>query len=374
MIRDNKPAVLLLEDGTAFFGRSCGTIGTASGEIAFSTAMTGYQELFTDPSCFGQIMVMNTVHIGTYGVHPDEWESDSCKISGLVVKEFSDTASRPSATKTLQQYLVENNIVGITEVDTRALVRHIREQGAMNCIISSENLDIDSLTAKLKSVPKMDGLELSSKVTCKEAYTYGDENAAYRISVLDLGIKRNILRCLQQRNAFMKVFPLDSSLEDILSFAPDGIMLSNGPGDPSVLPKTQKLIQELINTGIPIFGICLGHQLIGLSQGLTTEKMRNGHRGANHPVKNLLTGKNEITSQNHGFVLSHDSAKGNKTVEITHIHLNDNTIAGIRLIGKPVFSVQYHPEGSAGPHDSFYLFDEFMESIKIHKNQKTPVA
>lgn len=369
MTRENLPAVLLLDDGTAFFGKSCGIVGTTSGEIAFNTAMTGYQEVYTDPSYYAQVLVMATAHIGNYGVHQDEIESESCKVAGVIIKKFSDIASRPSASGTLQDYLVRDKVVGISDIDTRALVRHIRKAGAMNCIISSEDLDIESLKKKLKDVPNMDGLELSSKVTCKEAYTVGNPDAPCRVAVMDFGIKKNIVRCLEERNAYLKVFPMATSVNEVLSFQPDGIMLSNGPGDPSAMPETIALIKDLINTGIPVFGICLGHQLIGLSQGLKTAKMFNGHRGINHPVKNLITGKSEITSQNHGFVITPESVAANPDVEVTHIHLNDNTIAGIRLKSKQVFSVQYHPEASAGPHDSRYLFDNFIENIKAYKKQ-----
>ncbi len=367
MTRENLPAVLLLDDGTAFYGKSCGIVGTTTGEIAFNTAMTGYQEVYTDPSYYAQVLVMATAHIGNYGTHPDEIESESCKVAGVIIKKFSDIASRASSTKTLQEFLVRDRIVGISDIDTRALVRHIRKAGAMNCIISSDDLDIESLRKKLKAVPNMDGLELSSKVTCTEAYNLGDPNAAYRIAVLDFGIKKNILRCLTERNAYLQVFPLKSTLEEIKAFSPDGIMLSNGPGDPSAMPETIALIRQIIDWNIPVFGICLGHQLIGLSQGLKTEKMFNGHRGINHPVKNLITGKCEITSQNHGFVISPQSVESRENIEVTHIHLNDNTIAGIRLKNHPVFSVQYHPEASAGPHDSRYLFDQFIENIKQHQ-------
>jgi carbamoyl-phosphate synthase small subunit len=237
----------------------------------------------------------------------------------------------------------------------------------MNCIISSEDTDIESLRKKLDAVPSMDGLELSSKVACEEAFNVGKPDAAHRVAVLDFGVKLSILRCLADRGCYLKVFPLNATVKEILNFEPDGIMFSNGPGDPSAMPDTISLIRELINTEIPGFGICLGHQLIGLSQGLQTVKMFNGHRGINHPVKNLISGKCEITSQNHGFVISHDSVKNNPEIEVTHKHLNDDTIAGIRLKNKPVFSVQYHPEASAGPHDSRYLFDQFVASIVANK-------
>jgi carbamoyl-phosphate synthase small subunit len=363
MIRHSVHAVLVLQDGTVFHGKSCGKIGISNGEIAFNTAMTGYQEVFTDPSYYGQVLIMATSHIGNYGVHPQEVESDSCKVAGVVIKKFSDVASRIGPIGTLQEYLERDGVVGICDIDTRALVRHIRKAGAMNCIISSEETDVDKLKLQLSEVPSMDGLELSSYVACKEAYEVGVTSASHRVAVLDFGVKRNILRCLTERDCFLKVFPLNATKEEILAFNPDGIMYGNGPGDPSAMPITIQLIAELIETGIPGFGICLGHQLIGLSQGLKTVKMFNGHRGINHPVKNLLTGKSEITSQNHGFVISRESIEAKASAEITHVHLNDNTVAGIRLTKQPVFSVQYHPEASAGPHDSRYLFDQFIANI-----------
>lgn len=372
MIRDIQPAVLILEDGTVFHGKSCGAVGTTTGEIAFNTAMTGYQEVFTDPSYYGQVLVMATAHIGNYGVHADEIESESCKVAGVIIKKFSDVASRVGGNGTLQDYLKRDGVVGISDIDTRALVRHIRQAGAMNCLIAASDApfnedQITKLKADVKQVPSMDGLELSSFVATKEAFEFGNPDAAHRVAVIDLGVKKNILRCLAERNCFLKVFPLQTSKDEIMAWNPDGIMFSNGPGDPSAMPNTIALFKEIISTGIPCFGICLGHQIIALSQGLKTQKMFNGHRGINHPIKNLLTGKCEITSQNHGFVVSPDSVGQNDNIEITHIHLNDNTVAGIRLKDKPVFSVQYHPEASAGPHDSRYLFDQFIENIQVAK-------
>lgn len=365
---EKKPAVLVLADGTVFEGRAIGKIGTTTGEIAFNTGMTGYQEVFTDPSYHKQILVMNTAHIGNYGVHPDEVESDSMKISGLVVKKFSPNYSRPSANGSLQEFMEKDECVGISDVDTRALVRHIRNAGAMNAIISSDNLDVEDLKKKLAEVPSMEGLELSSEVTTKEAYVVGPDDAKLKVSLLDIGVKRSIVSCLVDRGCQVKVFPMSATLDEMKAFDPDGYMLSNGPGDPSAMPETVELVKQIVATGTPVFGICLGHQVLALSQGLSTEKMHNGHRGINHPIKNLLTGKGEITSQNHGFVVSHESVEQNPEVEMTHIHLNDNTVAGIRLKDKKVFSVQYHPEASAGPHDSRYLFDDFvknMESVKV---------
>lgn len=366
-MQDKKEAVLILEDGTVFKGIAIGKIGTTTGEIAFNTGMTGYQEVFTDPSYFGQILVMTAAHIGNYGVHAEEVESEGMKVSGMVIKKFSDGYSRPSGLKSLQDYMEEDNKVGIADIDTRALVRHIRSQGAMNCIISSDNLDLDALKAHLKEVPSMEGLELSSKVATKEAYELKPENAEFRVALLDLGVKKNIVRCLADRGCHVKVFPLESTLAEMEAFQPDGFMLSNGPGDPSAMPNSITLVQDIVNTGKPVFGICLGHQILGLSQGLKTEKMFNGHRGINHPIKNLITGKGEITSQNHGFVISKESAESNDQIEVTHIHLNDGTVAGIALKGKAVFSVQYHPEASAGPHDSRYLFDQFVANMKNNK-------
>lgn len=371
---EKKPAVLLLEDGTVFHGQAIGKIGTTTGEIAFNTGMTGYQEVFTDPSYWKQILIMTTAHIGNYGVHPTEVESDSMKISGLVVKKFSPNYSRPSADGSLQEFMERDECVGISDVDTRALVRHIRNQGAMNAIISSEELDIDKLKAQLDQVPSMEGLELSSHVSTKEPYTSGDENANYRVALLDIGVKRSIVSCLTDRGCYVKVFPMTATLAEMKEFNPDGIMLSNGPGDPAAMQDVVNNVKEMVSSDIPMFGICLGHQVLALSQGLTTEKMHNGHRGINHPIKNLLTGKGEITSQNHGFVVSKDSVEGNPEVELTHIHLNDDTVAGIQLKDKKVFSVQYHPEASAGPHDSRYLFDQFVENIKSYTTNKAGVT
>ena len=362
-----KPAVLVLADGTVYQGLSIGKIGTTTGEIAFNTGMTGYQEVFTDPSYYGQILIMTTSHIGNYGMHQEEIESDSIKIAGLVTKKFSEIYSRPSAVGSLEDQMQQSQTVGIADIDTRALVRHIRSKGAMNAIISSEILDVEVLKDKLAEAPSMDGLELSSKVATTEAYEVRSENPQYKVSLIDFGVKKNIVRCLVERGCHVKVFPLDSSKAEIDSFQPDGYMLSNGPGDPSAMPASVQLVGELVNSGKPIFGICLGHQILGLSQGLKTEKMFNGHRGINHPIKNLKTGKGEITSQNHGFVISKESVNSNPKVNVTHVHLNDHTIAGIELVDKPVFSVQYHPEASAGPHDSRYLFDQFIVNMKQFK-------
>ena len=357
-------AVLLLEDGTVFNGFAIGEIGTTTGEIAFNTGMTGYQEVFTDPSYYGQILIMTSAHIGNYGVHKEEVESSSMKISGMVIKKFSDGFSRVSGDKSLQEYMVDNNKVGISDIDTRSLVRHIRDKGAMNAIISSEIIDISILKEKLKNIPSMDGLELSSKVATKVAYESQAVQSKFKVALLDFGVKKSIITCLVDRGCHVKVFPLNASLKEINKFNPDGYMLSNGPGDPSAMPNSISLVKEIVNLNKPVFGICLGHQILGLSQGLKTKKMFNGHRGINHPIKNLISGKGEITSQNHGFVISTESVENNKDVVLTHVHLNDDTVAGIALKNTKVFSVQYHPEASAGPHDSRYLFDQFIENMK----------
>ena len=360
-------AILVLEDGTVFKGNAIGKIGKTGGEIAFNTGMTGYQEVFTDPSYYGQLLIMTTAHIGNYGTQSNEQESDTINISGLITKKFSDGYSRTSADQSLQDFMIHHETVGISDVDTRSLVRHIRDKGAMNAIISSSVLDEEQLKKEVLEIPKMNGLELSSKVTTTDAYEVLPENVQFKVSLLDLGVKRNIVQCLVDRGCHVKVFPLNSTKEELAAFEPDGYMLSNGPGDPSAMPDTIALVKEIVTTGKPVFGICLGHQIFGLSQGLKTEKMFNGHRGINHPIKNLKTGKGEITSQNHGFVISKESVEHSDQIEVTHIHLNDQTVAGIALKNKPVFSVQYHPEASAGPHDSRYLFDLFIENMKSHK-------
>lgn len=373
MIEHKQPAVLVLEDGAVFHGYAAGIIGTTTGEIAFNTGMYGYQEIFTDPSYYGQIIVMATAHIGNYGTQPEETESNSIKVSGLVSKKFSEIHSRPSSNMSLQEYLVRDNKVGICDVDTRALVHHIREAGAMNAIISSENLNVDELKVQLSKVPSMEGLELSSKVSTKETYEE-NPNGHYKIALLDLGVKTSIVSCLVDRGCHVKVFPMNASKEEMEAWNPDGYMISNGPGDPAAMDPTVELVGSLIETNKPTFGICLGHQIIALSQGLKTVKMFNGHRGVNHPVKNLRTTRCEITSQNHGFVVDMESAEQHNDVEVTHIHLNDQSLAGIELKNKPVFSVQYHPEASAGPHDSRYLFDQFITILEKSISQQENTA
>lgn len=367
--QSKKKALVLLEDGTIFYGKAVGDKeGTAYGEVCFNTGMTGYQEIFTDPSYFGQIMVTTNAHIGNYGTHKDEVESDSIKISGLVVKNFSYNYSRPAADKSLEDFLDDNNLFAVSDVDTRALVSYIRDNGAMNALISTRVDEVDQLKKELSEVPSMKGLELSSKVSTKEPYYYGDEKATYRISALDIGIKKNILRNLAKRDAYIKVYPYNTSIEEMNDFNPDGYFISNGPGDPEPLEDAVKTTKQILKTNKPLFGICLGHQVLALANGISTYKMHHGHRGINHPILNEITGKGEITSQNHGFAVNREEAEAHQDIEITHTHLNDGSVAGIRMKYKNVFSVQYHPEASPGPHDAEYLFDQFFDSIKASRN------
>ena len=362
--QDRKKAVLLLSDGTFFEGKSIGKVGTTTGEMCFNTGMTGYQEIFTDPSYYGQVMVTTHTHIGNYGVHPQEVESNGVKIAGLVVKNYSYNHSRFDANDSLQGYLEANGIVGISDLDTRALVRHLRDKGAMNGIISSDVFDKSQLEKLLEACPDMEGLELASVVSTKEPYFVGDENAPFKVAALDIGIKTSILRCLTDRGCYVKVFPAKSSAAEMAAFEPDGYFLSNGPGDPAAMDYAVETAQALIAEDKPIFGICLGHQIICRAMGIGTFKMHHGHRGINHPVKNLVSGLSEVTSQNHGFAVDMDSAQANDGVEVTHVNLNDQTLEGIRVLGKQCFSVQYHPEASPGPHDSRYLFDDFVAMLK----------
>ena len=365
--QQHKKAIILLADGTVFHGKSIGIEGTSTGEICFNTGMTGYQEIFTDPSYFGQLMIATNAHIGNYGVNENEIESEGIKISGLICRNFSFTHSRVDSDGNLKDWFTKHNLVAISDVDTRALVSYIRDNGAMNAIISTEVDDMEALKKQLAATPDMDGLELASKVSTKESYFVGDEKATYKIAALDIGIKKNILRNLAKRDAHIKVFPYNAKFEEMAAWNPDGYFISNGPGDPTPLVEAQDVAKEIIKRDLPLFGICLGHQVIALANGISAYKMHNGHRGINHPVKNLVTGKGEITSQNHGFAINREETEANSAVEITHVHLNDHTVAGIQLKDKNCFSVQYHPEASPGPHDAEYLFDQFIENIKKAK-------
>ena len=357
-----KPALILLADGTVFHGKAVGgKEGTSFGEVCFNTGMTGYQEIFTDPSYFGQLMVTTNAHIGNYGATELDTESDSVKIAGLICKNFSYTYSRDLAEESLEDFLNKSNLFAISDVDTRALVSYIRDHGAMNAVITTDVDNLDQIAKELEAFPSMKGLELASKVSTKEPYYFGEEDASIKIAALDIGIKKNILRNFAQRGAYVKVFPYNTSFAEMEAFTPDAYFISNGPGDPEPLSESIECARGMINSGKPTFGICLGHQVIALANGVSTYKMHNGHRGINHPVKNLATGKGEITSQNHGFAVNRDEVEAHQELELTHIHLNDNTVMGIKMKNKAVFSVQYHPEASPGPNDATYLFDDFFK-------------
>jgi carbamoyl-phosphate synthase small subunit len=363
--QSKRKALILLADGTVFYGKAVGDKeGTAFGEVCFNTGMTGYQEIFTDPSYYGQLMVTTNAHIGNYGAKASEVESDGVKIAGLICKNFSYQYSRPDADFSLQEFLDANGLFAISDVDTRALVSYIRDNGAMNAVISTRVDELDALKAELGEIPGMEGLELASSVSTKEPYFEGDDQAPIRIAALDIGIKKNILRHLARRGAYIQVFPHNTPFETMEAWNPDGYFISNGPGDPEPLKDAVATAGKIIECGKPLFGICLGHQVIALANGVSTYKMHHGHRGINHPVINLLTGKGEITSQNHGFAINREETEAHPDLEITHIHLNDQTVAGIRMKDKKVFSVQYHPEASPGPHDAEYLFDQFFEWIR----------
>ena len=361
-----KPAILILEDGTIIHGNAFGKIGTATGEICFNTGMTGYQEVFTDPSYYGQVLIMNNVHVGNYGVKATDVESDHIKVKAVIGRNLEENYSRFMADASLQEYFEDQQLVAIDAVDTRALVIHIRTKGAMNCIVSSDGTSIELLKKQLNQVPSMDGLELASVVSTKETYEIGDVNSKLKIAVLDFGIKKNILNCLVERGAFVKVFNAKTSFEEMEKFKPSGYFISNGPGDPAPLDFAIKTVKQILDADKPLFGICLGHQLLALANDIPTFKMHHGHRGLNHPVKNMITGKSEITTQNHGFGVDPEAVKANKNIEITHVNLNDNSIEGIRIKNKKAFSVQYHPEATPGPHDSRYLFDEFIRMINTN--------
>ncbi len=359
---ERKKAYLLLEDGMMLEGTAIGYQGTTGGEICFNTGMTGYQEIYTDPSYYGQIIINTTAHIGNYGTVDSEQESEHPQIKGLIVNDYAEMHSRNTASTSLQKYLEKHKITGIADIDTRMLVRHIRSKGAMNAVISSvlvENL----LAEELKKVPSMEGLELASVVSTTKPYTIGKGNKI-KVAVLDLGVKKSILQNLADRGCECKVFPAKTSFKEIKAWGADGYFLSNGPGDPAVMDYAVDTVNEMYAEQKAIFGICLGHQIIARSKGIGTYKMHHGHRGLNHPVKNQVSGLCEITSQNHGFAISEKDVEASTKVDATHINLNDNTIEGLSVKGENVFSVQYHPEASPGPHDSRYLFDQFIENIK----------
>ena len=356
----------MLEDGRVFYGTAFGALGEAMGEVCFNTGMTGYQEILTDPSYCGQIVTMTYPHIGNYGVNADDVESSRIQVAGFVVKDGTEIPSNYRSEASLNEYLQSAKIVGIQGIDTRALTRHIRDRGSMNGIISSNDLDDISLKKKIAEIPTMAGLDLVPKVTCKELYSWPDpsKRLEYNVVAIDFGIKHNILRLLSHHGCKTTIVPATTTVDEIMSINPDGVFLSNGPGDPSAVTYGINTIKDILGKK-PIFGICLGHQLLSLAIGGSTYKLKFGHRGINHPVQNIETSEVEITSHNHGFSVDPDSLPS--TANITHWNLNDNTVEGLKCTDIPAFSVQYHPEAGPGPHDSRYLFNKFVTMMDYAK-------
>nr|CRH06987.1 carbamoyl phosphate synthetase, glutamine amidotransferase small subunit [Candidatus Magnetococcus massalia] len=369
-------AVLVLEDGTRFEGRSLGARGEQVGEVCFNTSMTGYQEIMSDPSYAGQIVTMTYSQMGNVGINPEDMESRRPWIRGFIVKESARRFSSWRAQESLSVFLTRHNIPAIEGIDTRALVSKLRDQGAMRGVISSIDLDTDSLVAKAKAWPGLAGMDLTGEVSCQSEYTWqqglwklesgysqiSSSEDRHKVVVLDFGVKHNILRGLVQAGCDLTVVPATTTAEEILALNPDGIFLSNGPGDPDAVTHGVKTITDLLGSDKPMFGICLGHQMLCLALGAKTEKMKFGHRGGNHPVQNLSTAVVEVTSQNHGFVVR--DLELPETLEVTHRSLFDGSVEGIRMKDKPVFSVQYHPEASPGPHDAHYLFKQFADLMR----------
>lgn len=360
-------AKLALEDGTVVTGRAVGHVGETAGELCFNTSMAGYQEIMTDPSYVGQIMMMTYPHIGNYGASEADLEADRPMVAGLVTRAFVDHYSNENADEGFEDWMKRHGLVGISGVDTRQLVRHIREGGVQNAVISALDLDDASLVAKAKAHPSMAGLELASRVTTPEPYDFTEGgNAASggpRIAVYDYGVKRNILRSFARRGCTVRVFPADTPFDAVRAWNPDGLFFSNGPGDPRAMPGAVETVKEAATGDVPVFGICLGHQLMALASGMEVYKMKVGHRGANQPVKNVDRAHVEISTQNHGFAVKEDSiAEG--VARVTHLNLNDGTVEGLRFAAFPGLSVQYHPESSPGPHDSAYLFDDFLDLVR----------
>jgi carbamoyl-phosphate synthase small subunit len=377
-------AILALEDGTWYRGAAAGAPGEAAGEVVFNTSMTGYQEVLTDPSYAGQIVTMTAPLIGNYGVAPGDGESEAPRVAGFIMREASPIASNWRATSTLREYLVRHDIVAIADIDTRALTRVLRSAGVMRGVIATGPVDPEGLVEKARSIPKMEGADLVKDVTCERPFWWRDQApragddahrqfgvtpgrraaSRLRVAAYDFGVKYNILRRLDAHGCDVQVFPAAAPAASLLAMEPDGIFLSNGPGDPAALTYAIDNVRTLAGSGIPMFGICLGHQVLGLAVGGRTYKLKFGHRGANHPVKELESGKVEITSQNHGFAIDPDSLPPDTVV--THLNLYDKTVEGFRHLTKPMFSVQYHPEASPGPHDADYLFSQFLGAMERH--------
>jgi len=377
-----RTAVLALEDGLVFEGRSFGATGETTGEVVFNTALSGYQEVLTDPSYAGQIVTMTYPHIGNYGVNREDVESARPQVAGFIVREVSTRASSWRASGELHRYLADNGIVGISEIDTRALTRHLRTYGAKRGVISTESGDRDLLVGKARASRNMVGLDLAREVTCAQAYHIEEPIAAtlagaipegghYKVVAYDFGMKRNIGRMLAAAGCDITVVPATTSAQDVLAMNPDGVFLSNGPGDPEPCTYAIEASKRLMDARVPIFGICLGHQILGLACGAKTFKLKFGHRGANHPVKNLRTGQVEVTSQNHGFSVDPAAFASRPELILTHVNLNDGTVEGFRHRDLPLVSVQYHPEASPGPHDSHYLFGEFVQMMAKHRSERS---
>ena len=364
------PAKLALADGTVVEGVALGERGLTGGELCFNTSMTGYQEIMTDPSYYGQLMMMTQPHIGNYGASHEDMEADAPMVAGFIVRDYPRRHSNTQADETLEEFMQRHDLVGIAGVDTRALVRHVRDQGVMNAVISSEEFNDETLVQKAQDWPSMAGRELASKVTVDSPYTFCEGDGP-RVAVYDFGVKRNILRSFRQRGCTVKVVPGDTALNDVLDWNPDGLFFSNGPGDPRPMTDAIETVGDAIDTDLPIFGICLGHQLMSLAEGFEVYKMYVGHRGANHPVKNLDTEKVEVTTQNHGFAVDPESIDP-ETARVTHVNLNDDTIEGLRFKTFAGMSLQYHPEASPGPHDSHYHFDAFMDLVAEERGLTLP--
>lgn len=375
---DEMQAILALEDGRIFRGKGYGAKGECSGEVVFNTSLTGYQEIFTDPSYAGQIVVLTNPQIGNYGTSPEDEEAGKPYIEGLIVREFSRVASNWRSHEVADEYLERHRVPVLADIDTRALVRHLRDRGVMRGVVSSLELDADKLVAKARAIPTIDGLDLAKVVSTKRPYTWtknvivpgetvADVAPRHRVVAYDYGIKHNILRMLVGSGCDVTVVPAETSADDVMALKPDGIFLSNGPGDPEAVGYAQENIRRLLGRA-PIFGICLGHQLTALANGADTEKLKYGHRGCNHPVKDIKKDLTYITSQNHGYTIV-EASMDPKRMEASHRNMNDGTVEGVRYLEVPVFTVQFHPEASPGPMDTAYLFDEFMEMMKQHSEK-----